>query len=72
MEEFNILLCSRGQDHCLCGTGDANPSVGQEAEGSGTRGEPGPWTLLGFPWERQGQGRVNSLDLANLNSFGEL
>ena len=57
MEEKSLIYSCvpEGQDHCLCGTGDTNPSVGQEAEGSGTRGEPGPWTLLGFAWERQGR-----------------
>lgn len=36
------------------------------------RGAPRPKPLLGFPWKRQLQGRVNSLGLANLNNSRRL
>lgn len=34
------------------------------------RGNPKPWPLLGFLWEKQG--RVNGLGLASLNNVGGL
>lgn len=37
----------------------ASTKVGQEAEGM--RGKHGPEPLLGFPWERNEQGRVGML-----------
>lgn len=45
--------------------------LGQEAELE-VRGKPRPEPLLGFPWGKAKQGRVNSLELADLNNSGRL
>lgn len=43
-------------------------ALGQEAELE-ERGKPRPEPLLGFPRRKAKQGRVNSLELADLNNW---
>lgn len=42
-----------GRHGTPCGATGENTSAGQEAEGAGVRGEPGPQRLLELLWERQ-------------------